>query len=413
VIALSPEPTPHSTPQHHHTTTPPHHHTPTPPHSPASQADLRSSGLVSAHVVRTDPTKLCDHGTCINGPQAAWGYTYFLTLATYNNVVVPTSPSRPGNPMFNQTGDPAPPVLTEVLVTSSVLGAAANATITAGHTQGSATRMPLQSYGTPVTLPFGGAGASNGGTGGFGHAKQRPFPPVLDEVVSDLVAGSTGAAGGEILQQTLSTSVSTGAGGSGGGAIELIAVNDLVIGRRGGVTADGMDGEGGLLAGGGGSGGTVVLSAGGVIVIHGHVRARGGRGGPGVGSGSRGGGGGGGGRIAGYAQSMNIDGAEFALEGGGPGADIGPPVIPAAAFPGEVPKAYFPWKSFNNGVARTASNSAGGKGVLYLISAGGARYRVDVEVMHAVTLVPPAPPPHTHTAHALCPQARDWLAFAC
>lgn len=62
------------------------------------QEDLASVGLVSAHVTRTDPTGQCQAGLCYNGPQQAWGYTYFLTLATYDSVNVPTSPTRPGNP---------------------------------------------------------------------------------------------------------------------------------------------------------------------------------------------------------------------------------------------------------------------------------------------------------------------------
>jgi hypothetical protein len=264
-------------------------------------------------------------------------------------------------------------------VNSSVVGASASVTIVDGHVQGRATRMPLHAYGTPVTLPFGGAGASNGGTGGYGHARHFPYPPVLDNVVSDLVAGSTGAVGGEILQQTLNASVSCGVGGSGGGAIELIAVNDLTIGPHGGVSANGQDGAPAQLGGGGGSGGTILLSAGGVITVHSNVSVVGGKGGAGVGLGSRGGGGGGGGRIAGYAQSLNLDGAQFFLEGGVGGADIGPEVVPPTPYIGQI-EIFYPWKSFNNGVVRTSANTAGSKGVLWLVSAGGARYRVDTSV---------------------------------
>ena len=40
---------------------------------------------------------------------------------------------------------------------------------------------------------------------------------------------------------------------------------------------------------------------------------------------------------------------------------------------------FYPWRSYNNGVTRTAANTAGGAGVVHQLSAGGAPYRIDVE----------------------------------
>ena len=168
------------------------------------QTDLAGeTALSTAHVVRTDPTKVCDYGLCPNGPQAAWGYTYYLTLTSTNTSVEPTSPTRPASPAFNGSGSFAPAVIASNNVTCSVgsaSGAVCGVSIVNGHAQDAATRMPLQYAGTPVTLPFGGAGGSHGGVGGLGHARQTPHPVVLDDVVSDLVAGSGGAVGGEIVQ---------------------------------------------------------------------------------------------------------------------------------------------------------------------------------------------------------------------
>jgi hypothetical protein len=346
------------------------------------QDDLRPFGLITAHVVRTMPIEPCDHGLCPNGPQEAWGSTYFITLSTRTGVVSPSSPTRLASPAFNTSGLPTPAIIARSNVTSSVPGARAGVNISNNHVQDLPLRMPFHTQLSPLTIAFGGAGGSNGGVGGWGHARHLPPPVVLDDVVSDIIAGSSGAVGGEILQQTLNASVPCGAGGSGGGAVELIAVNDLIIGANGGVNVDGMDGESSLRAGGGGSGGTVLLSAGGVIVLHGTVTARGGKGGDGIGVGGRGGGGGGGGRIAGYAQALNMEGGGFNVSGGAGGVDGAPEVPPPTPYIGQI-EVYYPWKSFFNGVTRTVSNTAGAEGVLMQITAGGAQYKISLEVRQA------------------------------
>jgi hypothetical protein len=115
-----------------------------------------------------------------------------------------------------------------------------------------------------------------------------------------------------------STSGCPGAGGAGGGAFALFAANDIVIGGSSGLIADGADAEDGWRGGGGGGGGTILLGAGGSISVRAPLSARGGNGGRGVGLGSRGGGGGGGGVIAAFAQSVVLEGpGAEPLPGGG------------------------------------------------------------------------------------------------
>lgn len=306
-----------------------------------------------------------------------------MTLSTYATVSVPTSPTRPANPRFDQfeLTEAAKAIVASKNVVCTLVTATAEVYISDNIEQTMAPRMPFHPYNSssPVSIPYGGAGGSNGGSGGFGHAVQPPFPPVLDDVVSDIVAGSNGATGGEIVQQSLSLDWNCGTGGSGGGAIELIAVNDLIIGVHGGISADGMNGDDAFRAGGGGSGGTVLLSAGGVLVVHAGINTRGGNGGAAVGLGGLGGGGGGGGRIAAYAQSINIDGGWFNLTGGSGGLDQ--PRAPPAPTPyiGQI-ELFYPVKSFYNNIPRTASNINGNEGVLHMVSAGGARYKIDLAV---------------------------------
>ncbi len=180
--------------------------------------------------------------------------------------------------------------------------------------------------------------AQIGGTGGFG-SDQSPASGVPREQYSsasvpDLVGGSGGARSGlspaavNALGFAEAAAVASGGspsrllrglGGAGGGAVELLALNDVTIGVMGSVAVDGGDGaedwDGG---GGGGSGGSVVVAAGGALRHAGAISARGGHGGRTLRPLSRnGGGGGGGGRVALYGQSVEI------VDGGGGDGDEG------------------------------------------------------------------------------------------
>ncbi len=95
-------------------------------------------------------------------------------------------------------------------------------------------------------------------------------PSYGDPEIADLLGGSGGGRGGGspldifAIESALNSSGDTDIkGGAGGGAIELIANADIVIGTMGEISATGQDGESGTrIAAGGGSGGSVVLAAG-------------------------------------------------------------------------------------------------------------------------------------------------------
>eukprot|EP00569_Conticribra_weissflogii_P010713 CAMPEP_0171379434 /NCGR_PEP_ID=MMETSP0879-20121228/26580_1 /TAXON_ID=67004 /ORGANISM="Thalassiosira weissflogii, Strain CCMP1336" /LENGTH=932 /DNA_ID=CAMNT_0011890197 /DNA_START=3 /DNA_END=2798 /DNA_ORIENTATION=+ len=71
-----------------------------------------------------------------------------------------------------------------------------------------------------------------------------------------------------------------GRGGNGGGAIEIIAANDIILGSNAMISCDGEAGAGGyMFAGGGGSGGSILLAAGGAVKIGGRLSVDGGHGG--------------------------------------------------------------------------------------------------------------------------------------
>lgn len=294
-------------------------------------------GLDHALVRRTNSrarrTTACVDGSCgVGGPGPAWGHTYTIHVTTASNnrqVVFPTDP---------QAGDalPAEPV---VLRTAGLTGEGANGTLSALELTPRALAAGVQRGllvpSLPASVSYGGAGASHGGVGGLGHARHGPAGAVgFSEASFDLLGGSGGALGGATVEETVSRlspdvfgdglggENTTGVGGAGGGAVELVAVNDLVIGPSGGIAVNAEDGTEGWRGGGGGAGGSIVLAAGGAVALHAPLMALGGAGGAGVGRGSRGGGGGSGGRVAIFAQSVSVleDGQVF-VEGGPGGPD--------------------------------------------------------------------------------------------
>ncbi len=69
-------------------------------------------------------------------------------------------------------------------------------------------------------------------------------------------------------------------GGSGGGAIEIVAANDVILGSNAVISCDGESGSNGYMsAGGGGSGGAILLAAVGVVQVNGKLTVTGGAGG--------------------------------------------------------------------------------------------------------------------------------------
>lgn len=349
--------------------------------------------VVTAHVVRNDPTSSvtsceggvceggmenapvswgqCEHGRCENGPHPAWGFEWQITITTHMGVVVPGSPT---SPLFFESTDPEPLAVNGTLLD----GIDAVVNVTLFQEVDRPNNLPRHNFShySPFNLAFGGAGASYGGVGGLGHARHPPPPTYLDDTLPDLLGGSGGAVGGELPQQAVAHESPSGRGGNGGGAIELLGYTDVIVGISGGINVDGQDAWAGYRGGGGGSGGAVHIVAGGVVVVHSLISARGGAGGAGVGHGSRGGGGGGGGRIAIYGQSVTVTadtGGFLDVEGGDGGLDG------AVSGNHNSVLSLVGVDSFSQ-VERTAVNTKGHVGSVRRTTAGGAQYRVDLEI---------------------------------
>ena len=120
-----------------------------------------------------------------------------------------------------------------------------------------------------------------------------------------------------------------GRGGAGGGALEIVALNDITLGPRSKISFPGEAGfRSYMTAGGGGSGGAILLSAGGAIRVEGELSVKGGDGGVadapdskiGIGAAGGHGGAGAGGRIAMFGETIAIDKNATISYGGGVGA---------------------------------------------------------------------------------------------
>ena len=260
--------------------------------------------LNNANVTRTNPLDLrtCDYGYCPNGPTTGWGLTWTLSLTTHFGNVQPTSPTHPSIYTFDE--------FAMMHANASFEGTGSRITVVRGHS--SISRNNLQELYVrkiePVfTLAFGGNGGSYGGVGGTPQGFNKPGFLYNDRYITDLIGGSAGAVGGPDLEDVLFLNRPRYTGGAGGGAMEIIAWNDFVIGKGGVLRADGAPGQYGFHGGGGGSGGAILLSAGTSVVNRGVVSTNGGDGG-GCTSAGRVGGGGGGGRLAVYAQSLKNSG---------------------------------------------------------------------------------------------------------
>lgn len=324
----------------------------------------------SAHVVRSDTSQACLNGQCANGPNAALGYTYYITIQTDANQQQPTGVA---NPQYTSEL----PVVSLVVASTAVTGVGAAVLVSHGHRGMRTSGLPRHMYEgrAAVSLNFGGFGGTGWGAGGMGHSRHCPprrFVPSHDR----LVGGSGGAVGGLIAQQSLSVALPSGRGGNGGAAIEMAAMYDIVIGRHGEINVDGGRGEDALYGGGGGSGGHVVLYAGGVVTIHGNISVKGGNGGSGVGWNSRGGGGGGGGQVVILAQSTTFrDGGRVDVAGGVGGLDEALAVNGTDTFEAGLP--ILADKLEFKEIVRTTDNVDGADGILLIRSIGGTQYGVD------------------------------------
>ena len=273
----------------------------------------------TAFVTRNDPTQNCDDGMCNNGPLAARGmiWTAFVTTDLNYDDITPHSPTSPltyvEGTFFRVVADG-----------SGMKGNGSNVNVTYGTSLSPNQLMSHLTITTPFSLAYGGAGASHGGLGGKGYSENPIGPIYNDDKITDLIGGSGGCMRGvNAFGINLVKQRTTGFGGHGGGAIEIIAANDIVVGPFGSLNANGQDGEqsseGG---GGGGSGGAIILAAGGTIMNEGTISVVGGKGGfGGYDNPTMNGGGGSGGRVALFGESVTIrDTARVDISGGECGA---------------------------------------------------------------------------------------------
>jgi hypothetical protein len=279
------------------------------------------STLVSVRVLRSDFTNKCNSGLCRNGPSKSGGYVWTLSLATQVGNVSPTSPT---STEFDGEGAYANLTATNNL-TGCIDDVCPEIVIGNGHANSHVQAMKKLAQSKPFSLAYGGAGGSHGGAGGQGFVGSNPVGSTYgDDLVTNLHGGSGGALGLAEPFEIVMLGGPRARGGSGGGAIEIVAANDISIGPNATISCSGQEGFTALMTGGGGgSGGTVLLAAGGSIRHQGTISVKGGAGGaakqP---SGHQNladghGGGGGGGRIAMYAESIVIEpGSRINREGG-------------------------------------------------------------------------------------------------
>ena len=209
---------------------------------------LHAFDVVTAEVRRTDPSSdradarasgmgICDAGLCLDGPTRAMGFSWAITLVSTHNNISPTSPTSTD---ANASLAPIPLSIVE----NSLTAINATALVEPGHTLPHPSP-PLyidSAHNYTFTLAFGGEGG-----------RRQP--------TTDLVGGSGGAVGGNVVSEILSHYPPAGVGGNGGGALEISAVNDIVLDPFARLLVEGDDGADAFHGGGGGAGGTLSLHA--------------------------------------------------------------------------------------------------------------------------------------------------------
>jgi hypothetical protein len=296
--------------------------------------------ITTAWVTGLDHTRNCEDGLCPDGPLQSRGmiWSVYVTTDEPDDNITPTSPTAPETKL---EGD----LTGFISVESNLLAQGAKIEVTYSGHMSTDDMMRELDVSIPFTLAFGGGGGSHGGSGGKGYGENPPGQVYGDRTIPDLVGGSGGSTRAiNPLEMYQLLRRSPGRGGHGGGAVEFIASNDIIIGPFGRILMRGGDGEQAAEGGGGGgSGGSILLAAGGVVDMRGELDVSGGAGGfggPGtaVHYGPDGAarliekglrrerftlddmGGGGGGRIAMYGESVVDEGA-FEVAGGPCGID--------------------------------------------------------------------------------------------
>lgn len=249
--------------------------------------------IVNVSVVRTECSHACLDGFCQNGPSQSGGHTWKMRVATKTGNVSPTSPTSSDHRLEG--------IISELKANNNLTGCIRD-------------QCPeiiiTPSTDKPYSLSYGGGGAGYGGRGGNGFSHVPSGFSYGDEEITDLLGGSGGALGISLPNDVhLMGLASRTRGGSGGGAIEIVAMNDIVLGPHSKISCDAENGWSGFRSGGGGgSGGSILIAAGGTVTIHGKLSVKGGNGGVTRSTESRykdySGGGGSGGRIAVYGETL-------------------------------------------------------------------------------------------------------------
>lgn len=288
------------------------------------------SDLEHVFVHRTDPTNNCNDGYCKNGPTKEGGYTWTLTLFTYTDNVTPTFPL---SPLADNEGAYSTVTATNQLVDTICTDYTVDTNcpeiyIKTNHSLSYVDALRELTTNRPFSLAFGGGGAGYGGNGGAGYGFNAAGVAYGDKQISELIGGSGGQLGYVYPFEANLWDRPRGRGGAGGGAIEIVAVNDIILGPNSHLYCDGENGfDSEMTAGGGGSGGSLLLNAGGTIKLDGKLSVKGGNGGSAEQPNGRSdlatnghGGAGSGGRIALYGQSVTFGKNSVIDASGGVGA---------------------------------------------------------------------------------------------
>lgn len=212
---------------------------------------LTLPGVAEAVVLRTDGASSCGDGLCTEGPTVGGALVWTAYIVIYENKF-PELPcffyrSSPTS-RISQLDDPlASFANTEdvFMVDSGNLGGLnSTAHVIIGVETSPDTLADKLIVNHTLYIAFGGSGASHGGLGGLGYAGVDPGDLYnLDRMV-DLVGGSGGAMRGQDIFEVQSAHPPTGLGGLGGGAIEIVATNDIIIGSMGLIDVSASDGYG-------------------------------------------------------------------------------------------------------------------------------------------------------------------------
>ena len=251
--------------------------------------------IANVSVIRTESGLTCLDGFCQNGPSQSGGHTWRLRVATRKGNVSPTSPTSLDHQLEG--------IISELKANNNLTGCVRD-------------KCPeiivTLSADSPYSLSYGGGGAGYGGRGGLGFSHVSPGSSYGDEGITDLLGGSGGALGVSLPNDIQFMGLASRMrGGSGGGAIEIVAINDIFLGPNSIISCDAENGWSGFRsAGGGGSGGSILIAAGGTVAINGMLSVKGGNGGVTRSTESQfkqfSGGGGSGGRIAVYGESLDL-----------------------------------------------------------------------------------------------------------